>query len=229
MDQSAQSKSCPFCQKDFKKLGNHLKYCKERNGRDYEHLLSEKTLLKKSATSKMKKEICPNCGRKFKSLSTHLRSSATCKITQTSIPTSCATAVHSASPSQQPPLPKTTQTAPPHNVSTLPRMKLPQTAEGWAEANEYMHRVIVPSVVQELDVNAMNHVLCYGIYSYFTSKYGIQQPNKHHQHKAKVQRQSNELKQVLIEKNATKKRLRQMRRNGTNPDEVKLLAREFHN
>ena len=229
MDLSAQSKSCPFCQKDFKKLGNHLKYCKEQNGRDYEHLLSEKTLLKKSATSRMKKETCPNCGRKFECLSTHLRSSATCKITQTSIPTSSATTVHSTSPSQQPPLPKATQTAPPHNVTTLPRMKLPQTADGWAEANEYMHRVIVPSVVQELGVNAMNHVLCYGIYSYFTSKYGIQQPNKHHQHKAKVQRQSNELKQVLIEKNTTKKRLRQMRRNSTNPDEVKLLAREFHN
>ena len=108
-------------------------------------------------------------------------------------------------------------------------MKLPQTAEGWTEANEYMHGVIVPSVVREVDVNVMNRVLCYGIYSYFTSKYGIQQPNKHHQHQAKVQKQSNELKQVLIEKNATKKRLRQMRKNGTNPDEVKLLAREFHN
>ena len=114
-------------------------------------------------------------------------------------------------------------------MTTLPRMKLPQTAEGWTEADEYMHGVIVPSVVRELDVNVMNRVLCYGIYSYFTSKYGIQQPNKHHQHQAKVQKQSNELKQVLIEKNATKKRLRQMRRNGTNRDEVKLLACEFHN
>ena len=178
MDQTAQSKLCPFCQKDFKKLGNHLKYCKEQNGRDYEHLLSEKTLLKKSATSRMKKEkrpvptvggslkVCPHiCAPVLHVRS--LRSPSPLHLLQLSI--------QPLHPSNHHYLPKATQTAPPHNVTTLPRMKLPQTAEGWAEANEYMHRVIVPSVVQELDVNAMNHVLCYGSYSYFTSKYGIQQ------------------------------------------------------
>ena len=42
---------CPFCGKGgFKKLGNHLPNCKERNGRDYSMYLSIKSL-KKKATS----------------------------------------------------------------------------------------------------------------------------------------------------------------------------------
>ena len=110
-------------------------------------------------------------------------------------------------------------------------MKLPQTAEGWSEANEYMRQVVVPRVLHELDVNVMNHALCVGIYSYFTAKYGMQELNQHHQHHqhlSKVQKQRNELKKALTEKNAAKKKLRQLRRAGSDPETVKQLASEFH-
>ena len=109
-------------------------------------------------------------------------------------------------------------------------MKLPQTAEGWSEANEYMRQVVVPMVLHELDVNVMNHVLCVGIYSYFTAKSGMQELNQHHQHRqylSKVQQLRNELK-ALTEKNAAEKKLRQLRRAGSDPETVKQLACEFH-
>ena len=84
MSQSTLSKYCPFCNKAFKKLGNHLAHCPDRNGRDYNHLLSQKTLDIKSG--KKPKEICPKCGRKFSRLDTHLKNSAICKDTQTDSP-----------------------------------------------------------------------------------------------------------------------------------------------
>ena len=71
--------ACPFCEKSFRRLGNHLAYCKERQGRDY--YLSKKTLDKRCTTSS--KTSCPKCHRRFLRLDTHLNISATCRnITQ---------------------------------------------------------------------------------------------------------------------------------------------------
>ena len=77
----------------------------------------------------------------------------------------------------------------------------------------------------------MNHALCVGIYSYFTATYGMQEPNQHDQHRqhlSKVQKLRNELKKALTEKNAAKKKLRQLRRAGSGPEAVKQFACEFH-
>ena len=74
----------------------------------------------------------------------------------------------------------------------------------------------------------MNHVLCLGIYSYFTSKYGTQQLNRHNQHQTKVMKKRNELEEALTEKNAAKRKLRQMRRTESNPETIRKLALEFH-
>ena len=83
-------------------------------------------------------------------------------------------------------------------------------------------------MLHELDVNVMNHALCDGIYSFFTAKYGMQELNQHHQHLSNVQKLRNELKKALTEKNAAKKKLRQLRRAGSDPETVKQLACEFH-
>ena len=224
----------PFCNNAFKKLGNHLAHCPDRSGRDYNHLLSQKTLDIKSG-----KGTCPKCGRKFSRLDTHLKNSAICKDTQTDSPAPSTDpdpipAVIPPSPShpsQQPQPPQYPQPAPPPPVTISPRMKLPQTAVGWSEANEYMRQVVVPRVLHDLDVNVMNHALCVGMYSYFTSKYGMQELNQHHQHRqhlSKVQKLRNELKKALTEKNAAKKKLRPLRKAGSDPETVKQLACEFH-
>jgi hypothetical protein len=109
-----------------------------------------------------------------------------------------------------------------------PRIKLPKTAEAWSEADEHMRQVIVPQVLRETDVNAMNHMLCSDIYSYFVNKYGMEKPNQHYQHHSKVQKLKNQLKEAQTEKNAAKKRLRQLRKDGSDPEAVRQLAYEFH-
>lgn len=70
----------------------------------------------------------------------------------------------------------------------MPQIKLPQTTEGWSEADKYMKEAVVPGVLHEIDVNSMNHVLNLGIYSCFTTKYGVQEPNQHPNSHNKVQR-----------------------------------------
>ena len=71
--------ACPFCNKHgFKRLGNHLPHCCERNGRDYGPFLSKKTLHKEKANS-CKSSFCPKCHKRFIRLDTHLRTSATCR------------------------------------------------------------------------------------------------------------------------------------------------------
>ena len=107
-------------------------------------------------------------------------------------------------------------------------MKLPTTAEGWREADEHMRQAVVPRVLHELDVNVMNHVLSLGIYSYFTTKYGTEKTNQHRQHPNKAQKLRNDMTEVLTEKKAAKKRLRQLRKTGTDPEAVRHLACEFH-
>ena len=71
--------TCPFCQRcNLKRLGNHLPYCKERNGRDYSSFLSKKTLAKK-ARSSCKSQSCPKCHKRFSRLDNDLRIGATCR------------------------------------------------------------------------------------------------------------------------------------------------------
>jgi len=39
----------PFCEKEFRRLENHLPHCKEREGRDYSAFLAKRTLDKSMA------------------------------------------------------------------------------------------------------------------------------------------------------------------------------------
>ena len=80
---------CPFCRKSgFKKLGNHLPYCKDRNGRDYSKYLSNKTLEKKArSTSKNNSSFCPRCHKRFQRVDTHLKNSAVCRSIPQEAPT----------------------------------------------------------------------------------------------------------------------------------------------
>ena len=124
MDLSATSNLCPFCEKGFVRLGNHFKHCPRRQGRDYEQLLSQKTLQKKQ--KKQKKGPCPKCGKLFERLDTHLRSNAVCQ----TIPQPPQPSQPQASPVSQTqedatcqstvgPLPPCTTSVPLHNPVTV--------------------------------------------------------------------------------------------------------------
>lgn len=55
---------CPFCNTLFKRVGNHLPYCKRRDGKEYSQYLAPTTL---------------KCDKCFVRLDTHLRKSASCR------------------------------------------------------------------------------------------------------------------------------------------------------
>jgi len=113
-------------------------------------------------------------------------------------------------------------------LTTLPPVKLPQTPEAWNEADLYMQTTVVPAVLMEEQVDAMNSVLCNGIYTFFASRHGTIPTNQRHPHLPQVRNNHSALKKVQTEKNAVKKRLRQLRRSEDNRDDVRLLAHEFH-
>ena len=74
------SSTCPFRKRNYlKRLGNHLPYCNQRNGRDYAPFLSNKSLAKKGSAGSCKTKFCPKCHKHFSRLDTHLRKSATCR------------------------------------------------------------------------------------------------------------------------------------------------------
>ena len=67
---------------------------------------------------------------------------------------------------------------------------------GWVEADRNYQTSIVPAVLMEAKVDAMNNVLCHGIYSYFTSEPWLPGTNQHPQHSPKVQNNQNAIKKV---------------------------------
>ena len=112
-------------------------------------------------------------------------------------------------------------------ISNLPAMKLTRTPDKWVEADQYFQTSIVPAVLREVNVDAMNDVLCCGIYSFFTSRHDTI-PSHQYRHHPPTAQYKHKVKEVNIEKNAVKKRLKQSRQSGTSPEEVRLLTQEFH-
>ena len=84
-------------------------------------------------------------------------------------------------------------------------MKLPKTPEGWAEADLFMKNNVIQAVFMQSSVDAMDHALCEGIYSFFTSRYGTTSTNQQHQLPKKARKQQTDLKNVQIEKKEIKK------------------------
>ena len=151
-------KSCPFCQRSFLRLGNHLPGFKARGEASYEHLLSKKTLLKsKQRTTKQK---CTRCGKLFSRLDTHLPKSARCK--------SLALAHEDSNPpivqpvTGQPPLltPSTSHqhlTPPPEPREIL---LLPRSDEDWKKANEHFTSALMELTGAADDVTKTNQLIC---------------------------------------------------------------------
>ena len=222
---STSYKPCPFCAKPFKGLGNHLRHCKQRDGRDYQAYLSEKTRKKLGTGSK--KKTCSRCGKAFVRLDTHLRNSARCRAapscplpsqpSQMSQVTSDAGLVDSpiASPFQtQYSHPQT-----PYNHPTSP--------EEWASADEALARTVVPAVMAATSADEKNEALCQGIYSYFSSTFGTrkQRTRKRNRHHAAPKVNLALLKQ---RRNKARNDLRRAKKQGSSPDNITSLATAFH-
>ena len=218
---------CPFCaQSGFKRLGNHLPRCKERNGRDYSIYLSEKTKSKVKAAGY---KSCPNCHKRFRRLDTHLRNSATCKVLPSLPPSLPIDSVDTETDQLQG---NTTVTEPsailnftPLDFSCRPKLKLPSTQEEWDAANLHFANVLVPRVLSETSPSSKNTALCNGIYHHFASKYGTKAQSKRHSRQLKQAQLLNNAKKA---KNEARRNLRKARTDGTlSPQDILDLARRF--
>lgn len=167
---------CPYCELPYRKLGNHLPFCKMRNGRDYTHLLSQKNLSKRGKSSK---KPCPICHKTFLRLDTHLRNSSTCQSSSDSAHTQ-KPAANSELPLQYS-IPLLCCATNSSHITQLATLKTPRSEKAWLEANNLLASIAVPAVLEAPTVDSKNEALCSGIYRLFSSKYGkIQSPPKPH-------------------------------------------------
>ena len=248
MASTADLSTCPFCNASYLQLGKHLPHCKKRNGRDYSHLLSVKTLQKRFQSKK--KTECPKCHRLFKRLDTHFRVSATCKeinsnksIVSSGLELSLQGQVRdeeailsspqnsnsagSAPAASVASVALTTNTINTfqHNPLLKSTLTLPTTDEEWEQADLYFKTSLVPVVMAATSPGEMSTALCEGIYSYFASAYGTKATSTKKLKKRPLH--SRALKEVERKKKEAKRELRSAKRSGSPVEVVQSLAHHF--
>ena len=228
---------CPYCDKAYKRVGNHLRYCPKRGDRDYSIYLSQKTLKKNIPN---KSTPCPTCGKKFARLDAHLRSSATCKqqregsyasIQSEPVPSPQSAELQSQQSMQlqSPRSQHTISSRSPHVVSTpkpLPPFNTPKSTEQWEELDSKLAQCLVPLVISATSPEEKHHILCQGIYDHMVARLGVKRVTNNQ--KKRVRDHERNLKNIRKEKNAAKKDLRRARRQAGNEDAVRELSVKFH-
>ena len=119
-------------------------------------------------------------------------------------------------------------------MMAYPTMKqtlfLPTTADEWNRADLFPWEHLISKLHVASMVDDKNTLLCEDIYSYFAQL----SPNQNHVHNKRYQhhKRSNQhlraMKAVQEEKRDLKKKLRALKRNGSGEEEVRTLARGFH-
>ena len=236
---------CPFCNTVFRRVGNHLPHCKQRDGKDYSQYLAPKTLKNKSQSRKKAK--CPKCDKYFVRLDTHLRNSALCRAipsppshpvqsntmactepshTYLSVPLG-EEAMFQNSNFAAPALVGVNETTiiPVASPKVKPHLILPKTIEGWQEANKYFERSLAPAVMLATNPHEKHSVLIEGIYSYFASVCGTKVIKVHKSKKRPLHNVS--LKEVERKKKMAKQELRQARQQGFPAEAIQSLAHQF--
>ena len=255
MLKSPTSKPCP---KAFKGLGIHLKHCSQRCGREYQTYLSQKTLQKKAIclTGKSKKKPCGKCGKLFRRLDNHLRNSCQCRmvhLTHTdqlplSLHDSCEQ-ISSQFPSspvltdirEKQGLPTTTEHPQPElnihpevsisdqhslSLSLKAPFHCPESKEEWQLADEQLTSSVIPCVLAAGSVDEKCQVLCLGVYEYFSAKYGTRSKTSRKKKRQKYSKQEKAL--IREERNKARQQLRKAKRNSSDPESIRELARKFH-
>ena len=120
--------------------------------------------------------------------------------------------------------------APPPPPILLPRANLPTTPEHWAEIDSYIQATNTPALIHEGDVNLMHHVITHGLYTYLVSRFDVMPRTRCHQFKCDFLSPSkqNAIREVTAQKKQAKKELQHLRKSGSFPEEVRLLAQKFH-
>ena len=109
----------------------------------------------------------------------------------------------------------------------LPPLRLSLTVEEWQLADEVMSVTVVPAVLLCETVDEKNIALCDGVYQYFSQHFGTA---RQVQRKGPRQdkEQSSRLKKITQQKNYARKKLRDVKKYGTDETAIRVAAREFH-
>ena len=235
---------CPFCMNHFKRLGNHLPYCKDRQGRDYSMYLSKKTQ-QKSKKGGVRK-TCTKCLKSFVRLDTHLKNSASCKY----VPSLTSTLTEHQNPAlNRPSSPRSEQDSHPQNIShsgncvnqhlnqhpshtfsSKASLLLPTTKEDWAKADEHFRDHLVPQILETTSVDEKNRLLVNGIYEYLALHCGHRTKGSSRNSKQQGQtrkKHDRALKRVTELKRKAKKDFRQAQQTGLPQENIHALAKNF--
>ena len=105
---------------------------------------------------------------------------------------------------------------------------LPSTPEQWSEVDDFTRANITPAVLQERDVNAMQHAIMHGLYT-LVSRFNWSHAYKSLTSSPPIQQSViNGLREVNDEKKLAKRELHWLRRSGSSPEEDRFLAEKFH-
>ena len=112
----------------------------------------------------------------------------------------------------------------------LPSFNIPQSQTDWDADNSTLGGTLVQQVVDAPSVDVKNSVLCNGICSHFTSKYGLCKKGRKSQRAAttRPRRHNRTMKKVTQQKNEARRELRAARRDGRDEITIREVARKFH-
>ena len=109
----------------------------------------------------------------------------------------------------------------PHcQVQVKQHLHLPNTNQGWEEANFYFAASLIPAVVAAPSPEEMNQVLVEGVYNYFATTHGTK---KIRVQKKKLHSPHN---RPLKKKSAARKELRLAQKQGYCPEAIQAISRE---
>ena len=98
--------------------------------------------------------------------------------------------------------------------------------EDWAVADQELARLVVPRVLASNTVEEMNRVLCEGVYTCFSNKYGTRARAKNgKKHSTNHQKT---LRHLRKERNKARNNLRRAKRQGADNESIRELATKFH-
>ena len=103
----------------------------------------------------------------------------------------------------------------------------PKTDQGWAEADQHLVTEVVPKVLAASTIEEKNHVLCVGIYSHFTDRYGSRSYNSRGRTR-KHKKAHTSLDDIRAERNRVRNDLRRAKRYCQDIESIRSLSAKFH-
>ena len=108
----------------------------------------------------------------------------------------------------------------------LPPLELTLTKEEWQLADEELATSVVPAVLLCESVEEKNTKLRDGVYQFFAQRFGVKQLRRKKPTQGSGQMRN--LKKLTQQKNEARKRLRSVKKNGSDEATIRRAAQEFH-